>query len=271
MKRGLLIYDEAGAKRNEWFIKECILAAAEVGLDLRLKIYRGEGMIYGKKNPDFVIVRTIDLELTRWLDEQGIRMFNNRQTEIYANDKWQTYQLAKKLGLPVMPTETGTAAMVSPFGYPAVMKHRKGHGGKQVYLLNSEEEYRRLWEGIAYYQYVVQPMCSCPGKDMRLYMLGGSVLGAVLRTSETDFRSNYSLGGKVQLVEAPPETVAIARTLYNELGFDFVGVDFIEHEGKWVLNEIEDVVGSRMLYETSTVDVARTYLNHIAKKLREAE
>ena len=106
---------------------------------------------------------------------------------------------------------------------------------------------------------------------MRLYMLGGSVLGAVLRTSETDFRSNYSLGGKVQLVEAPPETVAIARTLYNELGFDFVGVDFIEHEGKWILNEIEDVVGSRMLYETSTVDVARTYLNHIAKKLREAE
>jgi len=35
-----------------------------------------------------------------------------------------------------------------------------------------------------------------------------------------------------------------------------------------VLNEIEDVVGARMLYSLTDIDVVRLYLQHILKKLR---
>ena len=37
--------------------------------------------------------------------------------------------------------------------------------------------------------------------------------------------------------------------------------------GEWVLNEIEDVVGSRMLYKSAGLDVARAYMMHVAKAM----
>ena len=97
----------------------------------------------------------------------------------------------------------------------------------------------------------------------------GKILAAVLRRSETDFRSNFSLGGEVSLVDPPAEICEMVETLQTKFAFDFVGVDFIRDEGKWILNEIEDVVGSRMLYKTANLDVAELYLQHVAKEMEQ--
>ena len=61
----------------------------------------------------------------------------------------------------------------------------------------------------------------------------------------------------------------MVSALQTKFAFDFVGVDFIRDEGKWILNEIEDVVGSRMLYKTANLDVAELYLQHVAKQMKQ--
>ena len=53
--------------------------------------------------------------------------------------------------------------------------------------------------------------------------------------------------------------------LREALDFDFVGVDFIRHDGRWVLNEIEDVVGTRMIYALTDIDAADKYIDYILK------
>jgi gamma-F420-2:alpha-L-glutamate ligase len=63
----------------------------------------------------------------------------------------------------------------------------------------------------------------------------------------------------------------MVAALQTKFAFDFVGVDFIRDEGKWILNEIEDVVGSRMLYKTANIDVADLYLKHVAKSIAAAQ
>ena len=49
---------------------------------------------------------------------------------------------------------------------------------------------------------------------------------------------------------------AVGR-IYSALRCDWIGVDFLPDRNGWVLNEIEDPVGARMLYELTDVDVAR--------------
>lgn len=266
MKRGWIIYDRSGAARNQWFIKECLLNAERCGMCLSLKIVGGEPIT---EFPDFALVRTINPLLSQDLDRAGVRLFNNAQVSVLANDKWETYVQAKRLGIKVMPTELSAYAQnASPFSYPVVVKSRDGHGGEEVYRMETAEEYRAFFRANDPNRYITQKLCSEVGKDLRVYVLGGEILAGVLRTSTVDFRSNYSLGGEVQLVPVPDEIQKTVKKLHEEYAFDFVGVDFIRDGSEWVLNEIEDVVGSRMLYKTANLDVARLYISHIASKIR---
>ena len=139
-----------------------------------------------------------------------------------------------------------------------------------MFKIEDEKGYRAFFKTHSVEEYIVQKFCSQPGEDMRVYVLGGEILAAVLRRSETDFRSNFSLGGTVRLVDPPAEICAMVETLQTKFAFDFVGVDFIRDEGKWVLNEIEDVVGSRMLYKAAGLDVAALYLRHVAENIKAA-
>ena len=50
--------------------------------------------------------------------------------------------------------------------------------------------------------------------------------------------------------------------------FDYAGIDLIYDNGKPVLNEIEDVVGSRMLYNHTDIDTAKLYIKYIKDTLK---
>jgi len=97
-----------------------------------------------------------------------------------------------------------------------------------------------------------------------VYVLAGEVALSVLRRSEKDFRSNFSLGGTASIVECTPYQKDIINKLYNSLSFDFVGIDFIFNDGEWILNEIEDVVGTRMIYNYTSIDIVDKWLTHIS-------
>lgn len=47
--------------------------------------------------------------------------------------------------------------------------------------------------------YVYQKPASDLGRDLRVWLIGGKIIAAVLRKSDTDFRSNYCLGGSAQV------------------------------------------------------------------------
>lgn len=233
----------------------------------------------------FVIMRVIAPHISRALEQLRIRVFNNGITARVANDKWLTYQKALEWGLPVLDTclvkertmadgsverdVPGVPRVVSRMQYPQVLKAVSGHGGSQVFWADNEQQrmqiIRELTEqGITPEEIICQQSCSEPGKDMRVYVLGGAIYCAVLRSAKGDFRSNFSLGGQIALAELTREQRKVVDRLYEELQFDFVGIDFIAHEGGWILNEIEDVVGTRMIYQLTDKDPVRDYLAYIS-------
>ena len=269
--RGVLIYDSVGKARNEWFIGRLTESAEALGHRLDLVVCDGEYEVEGEV--DFAIVRTINPRINEHLEALGIPTFNNAKTSRIANDKWQTYLLTQSVGIPAMNTKkpSCTEEALTSFPYPFVVKAVDGHGGSEVFAVRDEAQCREVISRLGIGRIITQQMCSEVGVDMRVYMLGGEILAAAKRTSLSDFRSNFSLGGSAEIVDVPGEVKGILRTVYDSLKCDFVGVDFIRHGGKWILNEIEDVVGTRMLYSLTDVDAAKIYVEYVIKKLTDKQ
>ncbi|HQC55120.1 MAG TPA: ATP-grasp domain-containing protein [Clostridia bacterium] len=265
---GWLIYDNEGAKRNEWFINHILTLSKKHNLQIDFKIIESAHSIPNVNFPDFAIIRTINPSLTAALEARGIRCFNNTKTSFIANDKYKTYLFCKSLGVHVMPTEKIVNDMPPSFTPPYVLKSVEGHGGSEVFLVNNNQDFSSINKKLEGKPSIAQPLCSIPGMDMRVYVLGGEVILSALRRSEKDFRSNFSLGGTASIVECTPYQKEVINKLYKALNFDFVGIDFILHDdGEWILNEIEDVVGSRMIYNCTNIDIVDKWLGYISKTM----
>ena len=267
--RGLLIYDTEGKSRNEWFIGRLIESAKKRGHELDLLIYSDSADLSGAESYDFAIVRTINPEINKSLEALGIPVFNNSKTSEIANDKWETYLFARELDIPVMDTasEVIYGNVAKDLGTPFVLKAVDGHGGSEVFLVDNEQKCKELLSLLANKKLIAQRLCSEVGVDMRVYILGGKVLAAAKRTSKKDFRSNFSLGGSAEISTIDKEIEETLGKVYGALECDFVGIDFIRHGGKWILNEIEDVVGTRMLYALTEIDAADEYIGYIVNKM----
>jgi glutathione synthase/RimK-type ligase-like ATP-grasp enzyme len=123
--------------------------------------------------------------------------------------------------------------------------------------------------GVGGSDFVLQPLTGNKHQDLRVYVLGTEIIAAVLRTAKEGFKSNFSLGGEVRLYELSEEEIGVVNRIIREFDFGLVGIDFIVgDQGELIFNEIEDVVGSRMLYQCSEINIVRSYLEFILCNLR---
>ncbi len=263
--KGWLIYDKEGAARNRTFIDFWFSAAAKRGVDLEL-LFAEDPL--PEQNPDFAVVRTIDPALSFRLEGRGIRVYNPASVSETCNDKWKTYQLASRLGVPFPKTEYIPDPAVMPSRtYPYVLKACAGHGGTQVFMVKNGEEEQIAKQALAGIPSVAQEPVSDLGKDLRVYVLGGEILAGMLRVSHTDFRSNFCLGGTAIPHALTEKERTIVEAFTEALPLGLAGIDLIYHEGEPVFNEIEDVVGCRMLYSQTEIDPVALYLDWILERM----
>ena len=226
-------------------------------------------------------MRFVNPVVSQRLENQGVRVVNNFRTARVCNDKWLTYQFVQSLGLPILPTrlifrESAGGGSVQrtddidpqlPAGweYPVVLKSRFGHGGTEVFWANSPDALRQAFRKIPDASAVIQKPASDLGKDVRVYILNGQILAAMLRQSNSDFRSNFCLGGSASPYRLTDDETALVKRITDRLPLDFAGIDFIFDQGRIIFNEIEDVVGCRMLYSITDLDPAALLVQSIVR------
>jgi len=230
---------------------------------------------------DFAIMRNRDWEMNKALEDRGIRCFNSSYVCRIGNDKWEMYQDFCKAGIPVMYTQK------SKLPYPFVMKPKDGHGGNNVFLIKNAEEYDSVLEYIheninkqireqiyehtndddrGIENYIYQFVASETGRDIRVYVVGDTILTAMeRRAGSEEFRANFSLGGSASEYLLTEDELKLAAKTAKHIGADFVGIDIIYNNGKPIVNEIEDAVGTRMLYANTDIDAVKVYIDWIAK------
>ncbi len=243
----------------------------------------------------FVINRSRNSRIARSFEDKGIRVFNSSKVSEILNDKDLTKRYfdmrlkeAGSGGLPFMEyivcdlDDNECYEKARSFGYPLVAKPANGHGGSFVRLIRSESELGRFFEELSVYRkdpegfdppgeaigkLLFERVASEPGKDLRIYVLGGRIIASVMRRGASDIRANYSLGGKAFLHQLNEKYKDIAVSVMSALSSDLIGIDLIYHNGHPVFNEAEDAVGCRMLYQTADIDIAEEYMKYIASAL----
>ena len=222
----------------------------------------------GRPLPATILSRQRNARISRHFEKMGIPVYNNSTVCEICNHKPSTHLLLQ--GLPMMETTVLFKAeeQTPPFPHPFLVKPASGHGGQKVAVVQNEAQYREALAKIAPDDAVVQKISSEAGKDLRLYVLFGEIIGGVLRTAKSGIISNFKLGGQV-VFQRPTQKEAwlgeqvIRRFRENGAPLYLAGIDLIYHHGEPVINEVEDVVGCRMLYETSSINIASLYISRL--------
>lgn len=258
---GFIIYNKEDALKNENYINWYIEKFKKENIVLKL-IFTNE--IDYKNLPDFAIVRAIRPDISKKLESLGVKCFNNAFVAEICNDKALTYKYVCENGIEILPTYYKISDIKE---FPVVIKPKNSHGGDRVNLVKS---YQELMEIMPLYEgdnYVIQGVASDKGKDVRVYVIGNRIITAMLRVSDNDFRSNFCLGGSASVYNLNSEEIKKVEGVIKLFNFDFVGIDFVFDKGKIVFNEIEDVVGSRMVYSYTDIDIVDLYIKYILQKL----
>ncbi len=261
-----LIYETSGALRNREYIQFYIDEGKKRGIDIKLVL--ADDIDFISPMPDFAIVRAMLPKLSRMLEDKGVPVFNNSHVSEICNDKANTYEYLNFFGIPVIPWQTFRGGHApDAIEFPAVIKPCCGHGGENVFLVRDENEYKAALAKILPQDFIIQRVADTIGRDLRVYVVGNEPVASVLRIAKDDFRSNFSLGGNVCAHVLTDEERALVAKVCSVFDFGLCGVDIMYDKGHPVINEIEDVVGSRMLYATHDINIVALYLDFIQSKL----
>lgn len=285
MKSCWLLYDAPDLAVNRDFaamMKEyglrCGLRVEPVTLQQLTLGMDGSGQPYLLLNssparPDAVLSRMRFDWVSEHFERMGVPVFNNSRVCRICNDKRRTHLFLQ--GLPMADTVFVTAAGTAPAALPRVLKPADGHGGEAVQLIPDEAAWQKAVTALnaegsrpLLHQAVVEK----PGRDLRVYVLFGQILAGVMRTAKQGVVSNFKLGGEVALhtlTDAERTLAQAALDRFEAAGapLHMAGVDLLYNEAGPVISEVEDVVGSRMLYKVSDIDLAQLYLQGIAERL----
>lgn len=265
--KGLLIYEKAEIERNQSFIDRLINAASSYSLTLT--VVDDQSTI---PEADFIFYRTRNPQLAKELELRNIPMFNRAEVNVIANDKLKAIQLVQLLGIATVPTKKiKTVSEINDF--PVVLKTIDGHGGQQVELVHSEKEATSFLKSFSDNTIIAQQYIETNATDVRVFMLGKEILGAVKRTGPKDsFKSNFTLGGTVEKYTLNAQQVAAVEKIAQALKSDYIGIDFLLlPDETWLFNEIEDPVGARSYFETTKKDIAEPIMEYINNKLTKNE
>ncbi|WP_373892971.1 ATP-grasp domain-containing protein [Virgibacillus natechei] len=281
---GWLIYSRKDVNQNsayiDWFIEEAKQQYVSLELVLREEITIGvqDHQRIMKRNgktiskPVFAVVRTIDPLFNLHLEAYGIIIFNSAAVSRICNDKALTHHHMIDLEIPMVDTYFYKKDMIPnppPIPYPFIVKETAGRGGNQVYYIENKQAWLDCASTIRG-DYLIQTSHVQLGKDLRVFVVGKEIVGAVLRKNSQDFRANFKLGGSARLYELQRNELTIINKIINYFHFDMVGIDFlIGLHGELLFNEIEDVVGSRTLSAVSDVNILQKYVTHIKSELNE--
>lgn len=260
--KGLIVYDKESLDKNRFFAAKLQNELIALGVDVDVVLKKDAF----KLHPDFAIMRVYDEKLSSYFDSSGLRTFNNREVAHVCNDKWETYLRLKDI-VPVAYTQKAEDCNI-PF--PCIVKARHGHGGSEVFWADDEIKFKSIVDGLKDCA-IVQPPVGKRGRDLRVYVVGGEPIVAMLRKSDVDFRSNFSLGGSAEIFKLGDDAMRLIKKICSVMDFDFVGVDFLLGEDGLICNEIEDVVGCRMVYEYTDIDIIKIYAEYIVCSLKGAK
>ena len=194
--------------------------------------------------PDVLLARTgsgtgyFNLSVLRQFERLNVPTIPNSDAIVASKDKMYANQILAQAGLPIPKTMLTRfpckAELVEQVvGFPCVLKVVTGSHGKGVYLCHNAKEFEDLSELVSSLDFknsmiVQQYVQYSEGRDVRVIVIGGRVIGAMLRRStDGSFKANISRGGEGVAYDVDEHMEMLAIQTAKVLDLDIAGVDLL--------------------------------------------
>lgn len=289
MKKGMLITNGFVGEESFKGLFRALMEAAErenIAIEQRgndgllFDIASGEPL-FDMARYSFGIFWDKDTALGRMLEKRGLRLFNSAGAVALCDDKALTHEaLSGRLPMPkTVPVpqtykyvgygEMGFLKRAAEYlGLPMIIKECRGSFGKQVYLAETEEraaEIIRAHEAAP--MIMQQAVTESFGRDVRIYVVGGQVMGAMERSNPGDFRANIANGGRAEGYAPRDEESRIALEAARLLGLDFAGVDILHSKEGPLLCEVNSNAHFAGMEHSTGADISGAIMRHIRRQL----
>lgn len=228
---------------------------------------------------DFYICWDKDKYVLSALERTSKRVFNSAAAIEACDDKMLTYLALANSGVPLVRTVPGLLCfdpsekiapetigrLESLIPYPIVVKESYGSLGKGVRLAKNRDELIAITEQVKCKPHLFQEFIDeSRGRDLRVIVLGGKVLGGMLRDSGgKDFRSNIGAGGSGTACTPDEEQSAVAIKTAGILGLDYCGVDLLLGKNGPIVCEVNSNAFFYSFERVTGVNVAKAYARYV--------
>lgn len=226
------------------------------------------------------------VDALHWLEDHGVPVINSPRAIERSVDKFYTDARLREAGLPTPETFVGERfedamsairAMLEPGargeGEPAVViKPIFGSMGHGIVRVTDPDVGFRVLQSLDRTRTVfyVQRVVASGDRDVRVFVVGGRVLGAIERVARGgDWRANVSRGGTARPFQLPREWETLALAAAAAIGADYAGVDLLPSEdGTVFVLEVNGIPGWQGLQRATGIDVAGAIVDHVTDRVR---
>lgn len=283
------------AARTGWHTHELVRAAAEGGHQALVLPYEGLVASIGRASglrsrsteldgANVVLARIIPsgsleqiifrVDALHRLEDRGLPVINSPRAIERTVDKFWTSALLEQCGIPTPETvvcenvEEAFAAFRT-LG-DVIVKPLFGSMGLGMVRVSDEEMAFRVFRTIEQIRgvYYLQRTIDHDGADIRAFVIGGRVLGAIERRA-AGWRTNLARGGSARSISLPDDWSALAVRAAAAVGADYAGVDLLAgRDGTIYVLEVNGIPGWKGLQEATGLDVAARLVDHLALRSR---
>jgi RimK family alpha-L-glutamate ligase len=217
------------------------------------------------------------VDALHWIEDRGVLVVNTPRAIERSVDKFYTTALLREAGLPSPETvvcESVSDAMnaVRRMG-DVIIKPIFGSLGHGMVRVSDPDVALRVMRALDQTRpvFYVQRAIDHGGRDIRIFVVGGRVLGAIERRApDGDWRTNVARGAAAQAFDLPEVWAQLAVRAADAIGADYAGVDLLpSRDGEVYVLEVNGIPGWEGLQKATGLDVAGAIVEHVVMRWRD--
>jgi [lysine-biosynthesis-protein LysW]--L-2-aminoadipate ligase len=261
-------------------VEEKLLLAAFERRGVEVELVDVRQLVFDTDNDvtrwDVVLERCVSqshaLAALRLLEDRGVVTVNPYAVVANCADKVVTTSLLAAAGVPVPRTLVafsveGALEAIESLGYPVVIKPPVGSWGRLLARVNDRDAAEALLEhkatlgSVAHSVFYIQEHVDKPGRDIRVFVAGDEVIGAIDRLSD-HWVTNTARGAVTRNRPVSDEMAEVTRRAAVAVGGGLLAVDLLEDGDRLLVSEVNHTMEFRNSEDVTGVDIAGRIVDH---------